>query len=432
MAGDNVISEREHQVGQGSRIYILIVCTLLMMVNCMDRQVIAAVVEPMKADLGLNDGDVGIIGTAFFISIALFAFPISYLVDRWSRRKAMGLMAVFWSLFTAGSGMAWNFWSLFVPRSLVALGESGFAPGGTAMLGAAYSKKARGIVMGVFNMAIPLGFALGSLFGGMMAIRFGWRSPFYIFAVPGIILGILAFFMKDYKNVEPARSAGRRITFGQSLASLFKIRTLIWTYVGYGLCNIMSLSLLFWGPAFIGRAWGVDEQVANSIMVPIVLTAIIGSPVGGALADVWFRRNPRGRLYLPAISVIVSAIFLAIAVYFQFKGPVGMTLVIAYGFIYVMALPCLSAVSQDVAPAAQKGMVWGAMMFCMYIFGGGWGPYMVGAISSALGQDAQALGTALTIASVGGVLGGLCYFMAARPYVADMDKIKNEQLLIEQ
>ena len=422
---------KEYKTGKGASLYIIIICTLLYMVNYMDRQVVAAVVEPMKAALNLNDGDIGVLGTVFLLSIALFSFPVAYLVDRWSRRKAIGIMALLWSAFTFLTGKATSYWTLLVPRSLVGVGEAGFSSGGTAMVGAAYSSKARGAAMGVFNMSIPLGVALGSVLGGTIAKASGWQAPFLVFAIPGIILGVLAFFMKDYKTVQHTHESGARVTFFQSLKKLFQIPSLVWVLVGYGLANIMAMSFLFWTPAFIGRAWGVDVAAANAVMVPIVLAAIVGSPIGGILADVWFKKNPRGRLYIPAITIILSALCMAGALYFQMKG-IGMALIIAYGVLNVMALPCLSAISQDVAPAAQKGLVWGLMVFCMYVFGGGWSPYMVGAISDSLGQGAQALGTALTIASIGGVLGGICYFMASRPYPADMEKVRHEQLLAEK
>jgi MFS family permease len=340
-------------------------------------------------------------------------------------------MALLWSAFTFLTGKATSYWTLLVPRSLVGVGEAGFSSGGTAMVGAAYSSKARGAAMGVFNMSIPLGVALGSVLGGTIAKASGWQAPFLVFAIPGIILGVLAFFMKDYKTVQHTHESGARVTFFQSLNKLFQIPSLVWVLVGYGLANIMAMSFLFWTPAFIGRAWGVDVAAANAVMVPIVLAAIVGSPIGGILADVWFKKNPRGRLYIPAITIILSALCMAGALYFQMKG-IGMALIIAYGVLNVMALPCLSAISQDVAPAAQKGLVWGLMVFCMYVFGGGWSPYMVGAISDSLGQGAQALGTALTIASIGGVLGGICYFMASRPYPADMEKVRHEQLMAEK
>jgi len=422
---------KQYKTSKGSSLYILIICTLLYMVNYMDRQVVAAVVEPMKAALSLNDGDIGVLGSVFLLSIALFSFPVAYLVDRWSRRKSIAIMAVLWSGFTFLTGKAWNFTTLLIPRALVGVGEAGFSSGGTAMVGAAYDSKKRGAMMGVFNMSIPLGVALGSVLGGTLAKSGGWQAPFLVFAIPGIILGILALFMKDYKTVEHTHESGAKVTFFQSIKKLFQIPSLVWVLVGYGLANIMSMSFLFWTPAFIGRAWGVDVAAANAVMVPIVLAAIVGSPIGGILADIWFKKDPRGRLYIPAITIILSAFLLAGAIYFQFKG-IGMGLVIAYGVLNVMALPCLSAISQDVAPAAQKGLVWGLMVFCMYVFGGGWSPYLVGAISDSLGQGAQALGTALTIASIGGILGGICYLMAARPYPADMERVKGEQLMAEK
>lgn len=425
-------TEKEYKAGRGGKIYILIICTLLFMINFMDRQVVAAVVEPLKAAMGLNDGDMGILGTVFLTCVAFFSLPIPYLMDRWSRRKAIGIMALLWSLFTAATGLAWSFWTFLIPRSLVGVGEAGFSPGGTAMIGAAYSKKARGLAMGVFNMAIPLGTAMGALLGGMLAKQYGWQAPFFIFAIPGIILGVLAFFMKDYKSLEGTQTPGAKVTFGQSIATLFRIPTLIWVFIGFGLANVMSMAFLFWAPAFIGRAWGVDVQAANNVLVPILLVAIIGAPVGGILADIWFRKNPKGRVYIPAITIILSTFLLAGAIYLQLKGPMGMALVIAYGVCNVMALPCLMAISQDVAPAAQKGLGMGILLFCGFIFGGGWSPYLAGAISNALGQSAQALGTALIITSVGGVLGGLCYFMAARTYVRDMDTVQHEQLLAEK
>jgi len=95
-------------------------------------------------------------------------------------------------------------------------------------------------------------------------------------------------------------------------------------------------------------------------------------------------------------------------------------------------MPCLSAITQDVVPVAQKGLVWGVTMLCVNIFGGGWSPYLVGAVSDALGQDAKALGTALIIAASGGILGGVCYLIASRPYPADMEKVKGEVLLSEK
>ncbi len=182
--------------------YILIVCTLLYIINYMDRQVFAVILQPMKIDLGLTDAQCGLASTVLIIGMAFFSFPVSYLVDRWSRRKSIGLMAVLWSGATFATGLAKNFTGVLIPRFFVGLGEAGFVPGGTALIAASYPKEKRGRAMGAFNLAIPLGAAVGVIFGGIISAKYGWRSPFLFFALPGVVLGILAFFM-----AEPWRAA---------------------------------------------------------------------------------------------------------------------------------------------------------------------------------------------------------------------------------
>ena len=85
---------------------ILVICFLLYMVNFMDRQVFSVVLEPMKQDLGFTDTQAGLLQSGFFLSMALLTFPAAYLVDRWSRRKALALMAIVWSAATVATGLS--------------------------------------------------------------------------------------------------------------------------------------------------------------------------------------------------------------------------------------------------------------------------------------------------------------------------------------
>ena len=190
---------------------ILVICFFLYMINFMDRQVLSAVLEPMKHDLGLTDTQAGLLQSLFFLSMAVLAFPAAYMVDRWSRRKTLGLMAITWSAFTYVTGLGKSFLGVLLPRIMVGVGEAGFPPASTAMISAAYPQQARARVLGIFNAAIPLGAALGTILGGALAGRYGdWRVPFYVFAVPGIVLGILAFFLKDYKTVTEVDESGKK------------------------------------------------------------------------------------------------------------------------------------------------------------------------------------------------------------------------------
>ena len=111
----------EYKTGGWRAHYVLIVCTLLYVVNYMDRQVFAVILQPMKLDLGLTDAQCGLASTVLIFGMAFFSFPISYLIDRWSRRKAIGVMAILWSAFTFATGLARSFTGVIIPRAFVGL-----------------------------------------------------------------------------------------------------------------------------------------------------------------------------------------------------------------------------------------------------------------------------------------------------------------------
>ncbi|MBU4583463.1 MAG: MFS transporter [Proteobacteria bacterium] len=422
MKDNTKINGKKFKVGGAGAYFTLIVCSLLMAMNFMDRMVLSAVLEPMKIDLGLSDTQVGLINTAFLLSIAFFSFPVSYLVDRWSRRKSLAIMAIIWSFFTFITGLGKSFIGVLIPRTIVGAGEAGFSAAGTAMITASFPAEKRSRVLGIFNMSVPIGMALGVVLGGYISTNHGgWRAPFIVFAIPGIILGIIAFFLKDYKTIENLDNTGKREGIFVSTRKLLQIPTLRWLYLGYGFLQMLT-SVLIWVPAYLMRSHKISEAEAGIFMGGIALMSILGAPIGGFLADLWQRKNKKGRMYLPALSQFISAILLAGAFFCEFKG-IGLLLGYAYGVIAVMSLPALGAVSQDVVTPAIKGMSTGLTVVAMY-FIGGWAPYAVGGISDMLGGGVIGLKIALMIMSSGGILAGICFWIGSRHYPSDMDKVK--------
>ena len=430
MKGD--IQSNEYKVGGWRAHYILIICSLLYMVNYMDRQVLSAVLEPMKQDLGLSDTQAGSLMTVFLLSIALFSLPLAYMVDRWSRRKAIALMAIFWSAFTFITGLGKSFLGVLIPRSLVGVGEAGFSSGGTAMLAAVYPPESRGRVMGVFNLVIPLGASLGVILGGYLSKNHGgWQTPFFVFAIPGIILGILAFFMKDYKTVDHVDESGRKKGFLSAAVSLFRIPTLKWLYIGYGVRNIMNFSVLVWLSAFLMRSQNIAEDRAGMLSGMVFLMAILGALAGGILSDTWQRKNRRARMLLPVIGDMLASIVLIVAVTLDMKGP-GFVVVLLWGAMVMIGTPPLTAVTQDVVTPAVKGLSYGMSVFSMYVFGGGWGPIMVGGISDALGGGAEGLKSAFYFIALAGFVAAFLLWLGSRHYPGDMDKVKGAVLQAEK
>jgi MFS family permease len=424
-AGNNV---KEYSTGGRSSNYILAICTLLYMVNFMDRQVLSAVLQPMKIELGLTDAQCGLIQTVFILGVAFFAFPVSYLIDRWSRKKPIAIMAVLWSTFTFFTGLANSFTALLIPRLLVGVGEAGFSAGGTAMVSGAYPKEKRGRVLGIFTMGVPLGAALGAIIGGLISAKLGWRMPFFFFAIPGVILGVMALFMKDYKVEESIHSEASGRGIFASVGALLKIPTLRWHFLGLGISGIMITTFMAWAPALIMRVLNVSEATAGLIVGGMGLMALIGAPLGGYLTDLWHKHDPRGRVYLPGITLAVAAVVLIAAILTDFS-PFGIALGMLYGIINVMAVASFGAISQDVVPAAHKGLSFGLSVFFQYMLGGAWGPYAVGAISDALGGGAPGLSTAMIMATACGILGGACFLVASRYYTVDAEKVNKEILV---
>ena len=423
-------SSAEYKTGGWRAHYVLIVCTLLYVINYMDRQVFAVILQPMKIDLGLTDAQCGLASTVLILGMAFFSFPVSHLIDRWSRRKAIGIMAILWSGFTFATGLAKNFTGVLIPRAFVGLGEAGFVPGGTAMISASYPKERRGWAMGIFHIAIPLGAAAGVILGGLISAKMGWRAPFLFFAIPGVILGIMAFFMKDYKTVDDTGTQGGIKNFFIALRNVLRLPTMRWYYLALGIAVFMTSSVLVWLPSLMMRMLNISEATAGLLFGAIGLAAIIGAPLGGFLADFWQKKNPRGRMYIPAVAYIIGGSLLIVVILTRFS-PLGIALAVLYGIAAAMAMPAIAAISQDVVPVAHKGLSMGLAIFAQYMLGGAWGPYVVGAVSDALGGGAEGLGIAVALCGAFGLLAGVLFLVAARTYPEDSQKVKDEAILAE-
>ena len=420
--------DKDREAGGRRAHYVLIVCSLLYMVNYMDRWVLAAVLQPMKVALGLSDMQAGSLQTMFFVGMAAFSLPVAHLVDRWSRRKAVGLMALVWSAFTFITGLGRSYLGVLLPRIMVGVGESAFAAGGTAWITGVYPPALRGRVMGVFYLITPLGGMAGFILGGLISQRMGgWYYPFFVFAIPGAVLGTVALFLRDYQTVQQVDDRGNSTGFAASIAGLLRIPTLRWLYVGFGLKSLMNYTLPAWLPAYFMRSQGVAEDQAGLATGVIALMAVAGAGIGGVLADRWQHTNPRGRMLLNATSDVLAAVCAVTALLLDVEG-MGFVLMCAWCAMSILGIPALSAVTQDVVNPAFKGLSYGAGVFFSYVLGGAWGPVAVGAMSDALGGGAEGLKYAMLIASLGGFAAAFANWLGSRTYPADMAKVAGSSL----
>lgn len=418
-----VVDNTGFQTGGWKAHRVLIVCSLLYVLNYMDRVVFTIVLQPIKMELSLSDFQLGSIQMAYLLSHGLSVLPISFIVDRWSRTKAIGILALSWSIFTAFTGIAWNYAALMLSRIFVGIGATGLAAGGVSLTTTAYPREKQGWAMGIFNTGIPLGLALGAVTSGIIAATLGWRSPFLMLFCLGLILSIAAFFLEDYKSINEGISSSLR-GFVQSVGSLIRVPTLRWFLPGYGLLLITSQAQIIWLPTFLIRRFQIGTDTAGYIICVLSLLAVAGAIIGGILSDSWYKHDRRGRLWLPSIASVLSSVFLALSfLCFNLDFWLGIVMSLVFGIINMTAIPALTIVSQDVVPPAHKGLSYGLTVLCMYLLGGAWSPMMVGAISDSLGGGAVGLLWAVIIASAGGMLACLCFFMGARHYREDEERV---------
>ena len=266
---NNQPGAKRYQLSSGTRLYIFVLLFLLYFFDYVDRTVVTSLFPFIQRDWGISDAECGMLVSAVYWAILIFTFPVSVVVDRWSRKKTIGLMAVFWSIATAACAIMPNFKALFTARTAIGIGEAGYAPGGSAMIAGLYPEEKRARMFGFWNASIPLGSAVGIALGGIIAKNLGWQHAFGLVAIPGLIVAILFFFVKDYKTVDLVKTVDvdkgvkMKMSFGDVSREFLRTPTLWFTYLGFAAVVFVTTSVITWLPTYFFRAGGIPEDQAS-------------------------------------------------------------------------------------------------------------------------------------------------------------------------
>ena len=296
---------------------ILFLLFLANLFNFFDRTIPAIVIEPIRLEWHLSDLQIGLIGTAFTLVYAIAGLPLGRLADTGSRSKLMGWGLTVWSGLTAVNGMVGSFWTFLLVRMGVGVGEASYAPAANSLIGDLFPAEKRARAMGIFMLGLPLGLLLAFFTIGAMVQAFGsWRAPFFIAAVPGLLLAIFMFMIR-----EPARGAAEVVASSQTL-------------LDRPLRRVLSIPTFGW-LVLAGLAYNFATYACNSFMVPMLqryfllslqqaavatgvivgVTGLIGLTLGGWVADKIHQRLPAGRLLFGAFSMLVATVGTGWALY---------------------------------------------------------------------------------------------------------------------
>ena len=382
-----------YHIDKTRRVLLLIVLTLLYVLCFADRQIFSIALEPMKVALGLSDTDLGSIQAVFNIGLGVLAIPGSILVDRWSRRKTIGIMAILWSIATFSTGLCRNFVQLIIPRAFVGIGEAGYFPGGSGWLSVVFSKDNRGRVLNIFGIGPVIGIVVGSVVGGMMIAKTNdWTSPFWIFAIPGVILGVIVFFFKDYATVEGKREGGKGENYLADWFGLFKIKAFRIIIIGQVFWALFYFTFLGWFAVLLMRGYDLDTGKAGLIVGGTALFGAICVPFGGWLTDIWHKRNKAGRAYMMVVVQSLNVVSLLLAILlFGISLPVYICIIALSAVATSMITGTVSTMISDVVPVKHRasGVAWNVVF--NYLFGASLGSWLVGVASDAFGGGANGL-----------------------------------------
>jgi predicted MFS family arabinose efflux permease len=364
--------------------YVMIVVFILLVADFMTRLAIAPLFPLIKKEFDISDAQLGLLSTIVLVTVTICAIPLSYLIDRWRRGKMISLMALVWSLASLASGLASNYATLFASRATLGVAEASYNSAGQTMIMATIKKKFRMTMSGLLFTGMTLGSALGLALGGVLGARYGWRTTLMMLAIPGVIFGILAWFMPDYKN--PPRgekgSAGD-VRFGQTFKQLLKNKTLLFIIIAYSFIMFIQYMGVTWMPMYLIRYLNMDMATAGTIAGVMGLVGIVAMPIGGWIGDVVARKGPRNKIVVIWFSTLLIVVAYGMAVLLNYWP-----LFLVSNIGLCLTIPLQQVAIQEVVPVNQRASAFGLYYAGIFILGGLWSPYVIGAISDAINLQA--------------------------------------------
>jgi MFS family permease len=353
--------------------------------NFYDRHILATVTEPIRKEYGFTDTQMGWLGTAFILLYAVVGVPFGRLADRYNRKLLLSAGLFLWSILTALSGAAVGFWSLFLTRLGMGVGEAVCAPAASSLIGDYYAAARRARAMSVFMLGLPVGAMLSYLISGWVAQAWGWRAAFFVAGLPGCLLAVtaLALMVEPPRGGAESHAVGARRRSGSPYLLVLSIPTMWWIILSGALHNFNMYAVASFLPAFLSRSHGLDLREAGFVSGMLLgLAGGIGLFWGGHAADRLAQRRPGGRLWLGALCLLI-AIPLQLVALGQERGqpaafllwmlPGAMMMYVYYSTVY--------ATIQDIVEPSLRGTAMALYFFAMYALGGALGPVGTGRLS---------------------------------------------------
>ena len=434
-------------MSRGQARFAFTILFIINILNYADRYVLPAILPKIQQDLGLNNTELGLLGSSFLLVYALATLPIGIWADRGIRKNIVALCVGIWSVATMLAGFTRNFIQLFSLRAVLGIGEAGYGPASLSLLGDLFPKGQRGRILSYWSSGTLIGAAIGFTLGGLVAQAFGWRWAFYLVGIPGLIAAFLAWRLSepergafDHDEAEGVLEAGipeeeedvpvvhgsLGNNFRSAVKHLLKIPT-YWTLVAGLVFSFFTIGgTSFWLPTYFVDTFKLSVARAGAISgAVLVCSGLVGTLLGGWLADAAQRRRPEGRLFVAMLGFLLGAPLVLIALFLH-SLPLFLAVFILAGIALNFCTGPLNAVIQDVIRPDLRATAVGLSLLLAHLLGDAAAPTIIGALA-----DRITLATALIVtAPLFLFLAGLVCLLGLR-YVA-RDMLNMQKRLHEQ
>ena len=369
------------------------ILTLAQIFAFIDRQIPSMLVEPIKQDFNLTDSQIALLGgAAFSIFYAIMALPIGYAVDRYQRTKVLGTGIFLWSLMTALAGLANSFGKLFGARIGVAVGEAVMAPTSVSLVSDSFPENKQGKPMGIITAGVYIGIGITLLGGGFLIdylTRIGgitlpligylkpWQATFMIVGIPGLVLAIAAFYLKEPQRLEEKIDAQLKDRKNVFLHLKEHRKTLIPMFGGLIFMALIFYSFSFWAPTMMIRTFDISLTEVGFVLGMItIISSITGTIVAGSAVDYLRNKNYSDAPVRAAMIAVILALPPIISLSFV-QSELGAWICIALYLLFISSFAPLGLLAiSGVSTGNVKGQTAAIHAFLMMAFGLSLGPQL--------------------------------------------------------
>ena len=385
----------------------LTLLTAMNFVNYLDRYILPAVQEQVKGEFHLSDDKIGSLTLWFFVAYVLSSPITGWLGDRFPRKPMIVVAALGIAAMNFLTASVHDYASLNWRHAALGVGEASFGVFAPALLADFFAEDKRNGALTIFNVAIPVGAALGYLAGGHIAASHGWRMAFIASAVPGALIAlIILFFMKEPQRGDQGQEKAK--TDKDSVLSLLKNGAYLSSILGYAAVTFSLGGISWWMPSFLHRMDGRSIEGAGTIMGTLTVVCGLGGTVlGGLLAQWWSKKTPKALYLVPAISAVLAAP----PALLTFFGPKSWTLP-ALGvavFLIFLGTGPVNAATLNAVPASLRATAMAGQLFAIHVFGDAFSPKLIGFIS-----DRSDLRYGLSATLITMIVAGVIFFIGSR------------------